>query len=284
MEKHPQVFTMQKVFYQPGALHLDSLCIKRNMIKADYPLHIHDHYEIELVTEGRGIQWLNGNQILLSKGSFYMLSPKDIHRFETNSPLQLITIKVFDHGLSMELQELLGHVRGGAAAQLSEDDYKQILQIFLNIQKEIEQHGSFCTLRVYAYLTLLLTWILTVSHKLIVTPESKPIMNYIRTALDYIQSNYCANLTLPDVAGACSLSVCYFSSIFKQYVGCGFARYLTDLRLQHAQSLLAGTSLPVTEIAYASGFGSLSNFLRSFNRQVGSTPSAYRLEQNALGV
>jgi transcriptional regulator GlxA family with amidase domain len=41
--------------------------------------------------------------------------------------------------------------------------------------------------------------------------------------------------------------------------------------------LLEDTELSVTEIAFASGFGSLGAFRRQFARATGTTPRSYRL-------
>lgn len=54
------------------------------------------------------------------------------------------------------------------------------------------------------------------------------------------------------------------------------ASYYLDLRVQEASRLLATTYLSVTDIALATGFGSLSGFSRAFTRQFGVSPRAWR--------
>ncbi len=53
-------------------------------------------------------------------------------------------------------------------------------------------------------------------------------------------------------------------------------QYLVRCRLRLAARLLADPHRPVTEIAYAVGFGDLSNFVRSFRRAAGVTPTGFR--------
>ena len=52
--------------------------------------------------------------------------------------------------------------------------------------------------------------------------------------------------------------------------------YLMRMRILHACSLLAETSLPVTDVALQSGFYDHSDFARQFRRQLGQSASEYR--------
>jgi AraC family carnitine catabolism transcriptional activator len=50
-----------------------------------------------------------------------------------------------------------------------------------------------------------------------------------------------------------------------------------------ARELLEGTRQSVTEIAFATGFGSLAAFRRQFARATGTTPTDYRATFGATG-
>jgi AraC-like DNA-binding protein len=56
---------------------------------------------------------------------------------------------------------------------------------------------------------------------------------------------------------------------------------LTELRLNHAKRLLRETSLPIAEVAAASGYSEVSYFGRRFRIEVGCTPSEYRRTDRA---
>ena len=53
-------------------------------------------------------------------------------------------------------------------------------------------------------------------------------------------------------------------------------QYLLRVRLRHAARLLAEETRPVTEVALDVGFADLSNFVRSFRRAAGVSPSRFR--------
>jgi AraC-like DNA-binding protein len=53
-------------------------------------------------------------------------------------------------------------------------------------------------------------------------------------------------------------------------------QYLVRSRLRHAARLLADDDIAVTDVAYDVGFGDLSNFVRTFHRAAGVSPTKFR--------
>ena len=82
-----------------------------------------------------------------------------------------------------------------------------------------------------------------------------------------------------DLAGAAEragLSAYHFLRVFAKVVGVTPHQYLLRARLRRAARLLAEEHRPVTDVAYESGFGDLSNFVRTFRRAAGVSPRAFR--------
>jgi AraC-like DNA-binding protein len=99
----------------------------------------------------------------------------------------------------------------------------------------------------------------------------------IHNALLYLNHHFRSTLTLADVAEQAGLSPTYFSQVFHKVTGSQFQKYLSDLRLRFAASLLlADASLPVTEICFASGFRDMAHFGRAFHARYNTSPSQYR--------
>jgi AraC-like DNA-binding protein len=82
-------------------------------------------------------------------------------------------------------------------------------------------------------------------------------------------------LHLEDGAAVAGLSPFHFLRSFRAVLGVTPHQYLVRARLRRAVRLLAGGA-PVTEAAYACGFGDLSNFVRTFHRAAGASPRAFR--------
>jgi len=83
-------------------------------------------------------------------------------------------------------------------------------------------------------------------------------------------------LSLRKVAKAASISANHLSEKFKQVTGTNFVDYVARTRFQKACGLLRDVDLRISEIAFAVGFQSLSQFNRVFKKLSGKSPSAYR--------
>ena len=83
-------------------------------------------------------------------------------------------------------------------------------------------------------------------------------------------------MTLDTLAALTHLSRNYFSELFSSSTGRTFKSYLIDLRLRQACRLLANTDMSVTDVCYASGFDSFSNFMRTFKSRHKVTPLKFR--------
>lgn len=68
----------------------------------------------------------------------------------------------------------------------------------------------------------------------------------------------------------------YFNRILQKYRGVTFREYTQNIRLDHAASLLASTSLPVREAAVRAGWNNSSHFYHLFEARFGMSPSDYR--------
>jgi AraC family transcriptional regulator len=98
-------------------------------------------------------------------------------------------------------------------------------------------------------------------------------------ARDYIMASFDQPLSLTGMARVACLSPNHFLRTFKQVFRQSPHQYLTALRLERAQLLLARTDLTVTDICCAVGFESLSSFSWLFRRRVGLSPEMWRRQK-----
>lgn len=104
----------------------------------------------------------------------------------------------------------------------------------------------------------------------------------LRRVTEYVNDNYCDNISLDAIATETNLSRYYISHLFKELLNTTFVNYLNELRLNRAATLLTTTDIPVIEIAGLSGFNNISNFNRSFKMYFDTTPSKYRKAEKQL--
>ncbi len=92
----------------------------------------------------------------------------------------------------------------------------------------------------------------------------------------FIKEHSAEELSLTKVAKAANISRNHLSEKFKQITGTNFVEYVARARFEKACELLRDVDLRISEIAFAVGFQSLSQFNRVFKKFSGKSPSAYR--------
>jgi transcriptional regulator GlxA family with amidase domain len=92
------------------------------------------------------------------------------------------------------------------------------------------------------------------------------------------------DLSVPALARRVDMSTRNFARTFRQEVGRTPAAHVEAMRTEAARRLLETTDRSVTDIAATCGFGTVETLHRAFNRQVGTTPGAYRRRFTTTGV
>jgi len=166
---------------------------------------------------------------------------------------------------AIELTSLLSRaaIEGGAAT----DEVLKINNSFLNSIQEINSLETLC-FRLQESVDVFAECMFT----------RLPAKNYalIRSAIEYICSNFNTELTLEDVAENVHLNPTYFSTLFKQSTGSSFKEYLNMIRIEESKRLLANTEYSIIDIAIATGFEDQSYFSKVFKKYTGITPKQYR--------
>ena len=83
------------------------------------------------------------------------------------------------------------------------------------------------------------------------------------------------------LARVSGVSEAHFARSFKQAFGLPPHRYLLTRRIERAAALLRDTDLPITEIAFVTGWESLGTFGRTFRDITGENPGAIRARASA---
>ncbi|MBB3128627.1 two-component system response regulator YesN [Paenibacillus rhizosphaerae] len=99
----------------------------------------------------------------------------------------------------------------------------------------------------------------------------------IRKAIRYVDSNFQdCNLSLTSAAKRASMSVTYFSRMFKEETGLSFMKYVTRLRMEMARELLASSDCMVGDVAKWIGYSDYHHFAKAFKKNTGITPTEYK--------
>lgn len=102
----------------------------------------------------------------------------------------------------------------------------------------------------------------------------------ILQAIEAMETHISDPLELSDLANMVTLSERQLNRLFAGQMKQSTMAFYKDLRLKKARDLVARSSLSITDIALATGFGGSAHFAHAFRSRYATSPSALRLAQN----
>ena len=112
---------------------MSKLNVSTRLLDQPVQLHLHNFYELELVLEGSGSNWINGVSLPLSRGLLYLLVPGDTHQIDFDEPLYLIHVGFLpdeENNLSVPLPD------GGCVANLnSQKNHGFMIDMFAGLHE-----------------------------------------------------------------------------------------------------------------------------------------------------
>ena len=107
------------------------------------------------------------------------------------------------------------------------------------------------------------------------------LLRRLLRARDRIDAASDEDWPVPRLARVSGVSEAHFARSFKDAFGVPPHRYLLTRRIERAKALLRDTDLPVTDIAFRTGWSSLGTFGRIFRDITGDSPSELRAREKA---
>ena len=259
-----------------------------------YRIHKHIEFEISLILQGTGIYD--------TKTGTYDICPGDIFLYSTNEYHCITDIFSNDTADHMELLNL--HFQPSFVWSVGNEYLaNSYLKIFFNRNKNFQNRldrDNPATARLaeqmlaikeefekkdYDYgiciKAKILELMITIHRNFCITEENSayiPNQSYERmeTALNYMDQNYCSDLSLSDIAGKAFMSRTYFCSMFKEMNGLTPWEYINIKRINKAVELLKSSGLSISAVATQCGYNNMANFSRIFKQITGTTPKHIR--------
>ncbi len=98
----------------------------------------------------------------------------------------------------------------------------------------------------------------------------------VASAKQFVQTHVEEPITLNQVIEHVHVSRFYFCKLFKKATGMTLTDYVARVRVEKAKALLSDPSRRISEVVFASGFGSIPRFNSVFKQHVGMAPTEYR--------
>jgi AraC-like DNA-binding protein len=97
----------------------------------------------------------------------------------------------------------------------------------------------------------------------------------IERAVDYINRNLTADLSLEALSDLFNYTPIYFHKLFKASTGKTLHEYVEEQRIKRSIELMLSTEMTLTQIAYECGFSSQSYFSYAFKKKMAYPPREY---------
>ncbi|MBU0994169.1 MAG: AraC family transcriptional regulator [Proteobacteria bacterium] len=112
-----------------------------------------------------------------------------------------------------------------------------------------------------------------VEHPLTESTEHK-----LKSVVSYIEENYTTDISREELSARFGINADNLGRFFKMKTNMRIREYTNEMRVRAAKKLLLNTDSKVIDIAFETGFTSLSTFNRAFVKKSGMTPSQFRIK------
>ena len=117
-----------------------------------------------------------------------------------------------------------------------------------------------------------------ITHNHYVASHTEAETDRMNKVYEHVIKNFQQKITLEEVANIANMTLTSFSRYFKSRVNKSFSDFLKEIRIDYACKLLNEENMSIEQVAYASGFYTLSNFNKQFKNVTGKQPFSYRSE------
>ena len=280
-----------EVFLETKVFSDDINKIPKEHYMTSFPLHWHKYIEIVFVPEDvpediTAIIALNNTSYSMKRGDVLFIWPGEVHGTLECTPNSLYCIQ-FSPSILEEQKDFIPFISFLRNYHLITPEEFPELAVNINgcfnhmYWLNSDKDSFYNTRMVITLYEMFMHFCLQIKDSLkdelgVSTLEAGKTFKSITSACKFIQENCEHQLTLSDVAEHVGFSNFYMSRIFKKITGSNFVEYLTMQRIKKAQILLTDSEVTITDVAYRSGFTSISTFNRVFKNYRGCSPSDYR--------
>lgn len=212
--------------------------------------HIRDHYILHFVVSGKGKFYCDDTCIDVRQGQFFVIRPREttIYAADNDDPWYYIWI-----GFTGDLVEKCDFLNKRIV------DYNgSVFSEMLDIEQLESCREEFLVSKLFQLLVELST-------------KKQSISDYVKSAKNFIVSNYGNNITLTDIAHSIGVDRSYLSKLFKEQIGMTFQNYLVTTRLKKGAAFLS-KGHNVSEVAFMCGYTDSASFSRAYKKHFGIPP------------
>ena len=241
-------------------------CGKRiNTPNHEYGPEIRSHYLFVLVNKGKA-QMLSHKQITFGEHDLLIMLPGEKIHYKALEKWSISWLGLYGETITEYIDMLCVKPEKPIIHISTYNELKAVMDKIYNLSKETTSAAKLSIVGlIYEFFSLLLK---CSGHNV--------KTDAINTALKIIDYNYCANISVEQIAENLSVNPSYFSRRFAQTVGASPKQYITEKRIERAKELLISTNASVFEVSNSVGYEDQFYFCRIFKKYAYMSPSEYR--------
>lgn len=275
-------YQIKKVLIVQNLVTVESLDLSKEF---SYPIEEHSFFEFVYADSGAIICNVEGEDIAVNQGDFFLISPNKKH-FYTTAKKQAAAVFIICFNSKSEFLELLSgktHLDKEEKLLMS-DIVKEARKTFVfpfDKKLQLRSHPEFGAQQLIEnYIEELL--IKLVRRKLDQNENIRFVMNSVELensivgdVIALLKECIYSRLNLSSISEKTYYSKTYLNNIFKKNTGYSIMQYYNILKVEESKKLLR-ENLPTAVISDKLGFESPNYFTKVFKKYSGMTPSEYR--------
>ena len=242
-------------------------------------------WQIIYIAAGKGHFVLDGREVIVPAGNMILYQPKQVQDYFYFGKDK--TQVWFVHFTGREIRNILKHYKIPTDCYILHTGLSQEYEnLFRRMRDELVNFSwGYEEMLTYLFRELLLTM-----HRRM-TESAPRVSGFIQDEIDrartYFEEHYNKEISIEQYAVSRNMSTSWFNRSFRSAMGTSPMKYILNIRIRNAQTLLETTDYSISVIASLVGYDNPMYFSRLFRKAKGMTPSRYRKiyrEQFVAGI
>lgn len=248
----------------------------------NFKWHYHPEYELTLITKGSGKRLVGDSYQSFQTGDMVLLGPDLPHTWVSNSTNKKTSVSAVVIQFSDQFIHSFFHLHEFKAIKLLLSSASRGLVFSSHaLAKDVVMLPDKSGVEKITALILILQKLTRQEPRKLASEyfhaiRGKENEKRINIICRYLHKNAKEPIELKRVASLVHLSQSAFCKFFKRATGKTVTDYINDIRIGNVCELLIESDKQISEIAYQSGFKSLTYFNRVFTKKKKMTPRKFR--------
>ncbi len=239
-------------------------------VKAPYPRHWHEEYQLCLIQAGGGELLYRGVHHNTPATSLFIVHPGEVHANQTDTGCSFRSIYVTPEVVREAAAGMSGKERSLPFFPNPLIFDREIISFY---QAVYEPHATPLE-RETALLEMLTTLTIRFANGTYEPRASGNENKAVGMVREYIVERHNRNISLRELAQLVNLSAFHLTRVFTKEIGMPPHAFQTQVRVARAKQLLM-RGMPASMVAATTGFADQSHFIRHFKRLMKITPGEY---------